>query len=299
MKTTIFVLAMLLTAATAYNQTSRKPANNNNTATQTKERKVVTPRNTNPGVNQRQDHPVSHQRSVPTTSTTTTTTRTVQTAAQKPPSRESSPSRQNNNTAKNPGRESRYHATNNTTYHPVNNPTGVTHPRVVEYTSPRVYREPHRVVHYYHTPPPSREYRSIHYLYRRPVNLEIYWTPVMYRRFLNIYPMVTYWNYYDGYRIEMISAYDATYYRGNVMTVYGQVSEVYYARETDEYFLYFGAYYPYQDFTVIIPGSLARSYSHRPDRFFDNQFMAVTGLITTFNGEPEIVVRENFQINLY
>jgi hypothetical protein len=111
--------------------------------------------------------------------------------------------------------------------------------------------------------------------------------------------MVDYWDYRDGYRINTISSYDAMYYQGDVMTVYGRVTDVYYSRESDEYFLYFGPYYPYQDFTLIIPGYLARSYSRRPHRFFDNQNIAATGLITTFEGEPEMYVKESFQINLY
>ena len=301
MKTMIFVLAMLLTAATAYNQTSRKPANHN-TATETKERKVVTDRSNPPSNNRHNTQNVNTGRSV-TTTTTTNSTRTVQTTTARPANRQTEVREQNNRQTNNnntsTSQESRYHATNNTTYRPAHNATVVEHNRVVEYTSPRVYRQSHRAVHYYHTPPPSREYRSVHYVYRRPANLEIYWTPVMYRHFITIYPMVPTWNYYEGYRIPMVSAYDAVYYRGSVVTVYGKVTEVFYSRETDEYFLYFGAYYPYQDFTVIMPGNMARRYSHRPDRYFDNQYMAVTGLITTFNGEPEIVVKETFQMNLY
>jgi hypothetical protein len=97
----------------------------------------------------------------------------------------------------------------------------------------------------------------------------------------------------------MVSSYFANYYIGDVMTVYGQVTEVFYSRNTDEYFLYFGLYYPYQDFTVVLPGYIARRYSHRPEFFFENRYVAGTGLITSFNGEPEIAVRESFQLHLY
>ena len=169
----------------------------------------------------------------------------------------------------------------------------------VQYESPRVYRAQHPVRHHITTPPPSIEYRRVHHVYRRPVNIDIYWTPVIHRHFIEIYPMVNYWDYYNGYRIAMISAYDARFYFGDVMTVYGRVSEVFYNRSTDEYFLYFGPYYPYHDFTVVMPGYLARRYSNRPARYFANRDLAVTGLITAFNGEPEIVVKQSFQINLY
>jgi hypothetical protein len=86
---------------------------------------------------------------------------------------------------------------------------------------------------------------------------------------------------------------------GDVMTVYGRVKEVFYSITTDEYFLYFGAYYPYHDFTVVMPGWMARQHSRRPERYFDNNYIAVTGLITSFEGKPEIVLKESFQLNFY
>ncbi|MBN1949560.1 MAG: hypothetical protein JW801_00050, partial [Bacteroidales bacterium] len=170
---------------------------------------------------------------------------------------------------------------------------------VVTYNSPRAYHQKHTVHHHYHTPPPSVEYRRVHTVYRAPVNVHFYWTPTMHRHFIEIYPMVNHWKYHNGYHIQSISAYDAMYYRGEVMTVYGLVSDVYYSRNTDEYYLYYGPYYPYQDFTVVIPGYLARMYSRNPASFFTNRYLAITGLITTYDGEPEIVVRKDFQISLY
>ena len=115
--------------------------------------------------------------------------------------------------------------------------------------------------HHYNTPPATREYRREHYACRPPVHIEFVWTPQIRTRFITIYPMVQHWEYHEGRRFEAISSYDAIYYRGEVATVYGEVNEVYYSRATDEYFLYFGPFYPHQDFTVVMPGYLARSYS--------------------------------------
>ena len=70
-------------------------------------------------------------------------------------------------------------------------------------------------------------------------------------------------------------------------------------RETDEFFLYFGAYYPYQDFTVVVPGEVAYRFSRNPDRYFDNDYVMVTGLITEFDGKPEIVVKHADQLRRY
>ena len=121
----------------------------------------------------------------------------------------------------------------------------------------------------------------------------------MHRHYIEMYPEVRYWNYSIGYRINSVSAYYADYYVGEVMNVYGKVYDMYYAYETDEYFLYFGAYYPYHDFTIVLPGEIARQYSRRPMNFFMNQYIDVTGLITAFEGKPEVVVKRNFQLNVY
>ena len=121
----------------------------------------------------------------------------------------------------------------------------------------------------------------------------------MHRHYIEMYPMVPHWSYYNGYHIETISAYDALFYQGEVVTVYGRVTDVYYSPASDEYFMYFGPYYPYQDFTVIVPGYIARSYGHRPESFFIDSYLAVTGLVTSYNGEPEIYVKRDFQLHLY
>jgi hypothetical protein len=168
-----------------------------------------------------------------------------------------------------------------------------------DYSSPREYREHHEVSHHYNRLPESRSYRSVHYVYRPPVDVHVLWTPTMHRRYIEIYPMIKIWYYPMGYRIETISAYDAMFYQGEVMNVYGRVNEVFYSHGTDEYFLYFGPYYPYHDFTVVLPGWIARSITRQPMRYFENQYIVTTGLITSFEYIPEIVVRDQAQISFY
>jgi hypothetical protein len=302
MKKMMLILAMTLIAATSYNQTSRKPAN------------------TKPAASKEKENPA--RTSSATISRSTTETRSVNNNrsqqnnnVNRPENTREATTRpsgdrinrtelntSNVNTSSHPvvNRTPRYTSPNNTQQQTTTVRTERTERQgAVVYNSPRVYRDNHVIHHQYTTPPPSREYRAYHYVYRIPVNFEVYWTPYIHSHFITIYPMVPYWYYYTGYRIEMISAYDAIYYQGEVMTVYGRISEVYYCRETDEYFIYFGPYYPYQDFTVVMLGYLARRYSSHPERFFTDQYMAVTGLITSFNGEPEIVAKESFQIHIY
>lgn len=158
----------------------------------------------------------------------------------------------------------------------------------------RIYREVHGV-----DKPRPIEYRRIHHPYRAPVHINVIWTPRMYYDYRLIYPEFRYWYYPNGYRIRTISAYDAIYYTGEIVNVYGRVYETWYSWQTDEYILYFGARYPYQDFSVIIPGHRARQFSRRPEIFFQGRYIWVTGLISLHNGQPEMVVMKKHQMHLY
>lgn len=142
-------------------------------------------------------------------------------------------------------------------------------------------------------------YRKVNYHYRVPNRIHVTWTNRMYHDYRLMYPEFGYWYYPIGYRIVTIPAYNAYHYIGDVRNVYGRVHEVYYSWTTDEYHLYFGGGYPYHDFTVIIPGRQARRYDRYPEMYFEGRYMWVTGLLSTFEGRPELIVRRRSQIHLY
>jgi len=174
--------------------------------------------------------------------------------------------------------------------------------RVNKYSSKHYYGGNH--YHYFY---PRVKVRTHHHhdtyihhyrvLYH-PRHVNIYWTRNMYRDYRNWYPNYR-WRYDYGYRIQTISAFDAKYNLGEVAAVYGRVYATWYNRETDDYLLFFGGDYPYQEFTVVLPAHVARRFSWRPERFFLGEHMIVTGLITTFDGIPEIVVKHRSQVDLY
>lgn len=168
-----------------------------------------------------------------------------------------------------------------------------------QYHSSRKFVEHRPVRHHYKRPPRPRKYRSRWYPYRRPHRLDIFWSIEMRHDYFRIYPSVKSWRYPIGYRIPTISAYNALYYNGEVMNVYGKIYEVFYSGSTDEYFLYFGAYYPYHDFTVVLPGWIARKYSSHPEAYFEREHILVTGLITSYNDIPEMVVQRASQLRIY
>ncbi|MBN1118545.1 MAG: hypothetical protein JXA77_15145 [Bacteroidales bacterium] len=322
MKRAITVLAIMLTAATSFTQTSRRTASTNGSATRTETRSNdnTTTRSTSTksaDTKQSSDRNVESNRPTSTTRSTTTSTNRNSTTTKNNSSYERPVNNGNTRTSGNntsttrtttatQNNNNRGHGTTtvnrseNEYRHPGNNGNGTrsTNPNGY-YVSSRRYTGHHNAYHpHYHTSE-SRDYRAKHYVYREPVHVDIYWNRDMHRHYISMYPEVHYWNYSYGYRINRVSAYNADYYIGEVMNVYGRVSEVYYSRETDEYFLYMGPYYPYHDFTVIIPGNIARNYSRRPINYFTNQYLNVTGLITSFEGKPEVVVKRRFQLDVY
>lgn len=161
--------------------------------------------------------------------------------------------------------------------------------------------------HHYHYAYPTRKvkinyhhdthlhhYNVLYY----PTYTNIYWTRNMYRNYRKWYPDF-YWNYNYGHRIQTISVFDAQYNLGEVAMVYGRVYATWHNKETDDFLLFFGGNFPYQKFTVVIPGHVARKYSWRPQKFFLGEHITTTGLITTFDGSPEMVVKNKRQISLY
>ncbi len=171
-----------------------------------------------------------------------------------------------------------------------------------------VYRNKHYYGgHFYHYAYPTRKV-SIHYHYNTYVNHyrvlyypsfgHIYWTRSMYHDYRRWYPEF-HWRYNYGYMIQTISVFDAKYNLGEVAMVYGRVYASWYNGETDDYLLFFGGDFPNQEFTAVVPGHVARRFSRRPERFFLGEHVTITGLITTFDGIPEIVVKNKTQLRLY
>ncbi|HER08643.1 MAG TPA: hypothetical protein ENO20_06995 [Bacteroides sp.] len=174
--------------------------------------------------------------------------------------------------------------------------------RVNKYSSKQYYGGHHyhyvypkvRVTTHHHHDTYIHHYRVLY----RPKYVNIYWTRNMYRDYRTWYPNY-HWRYDYGYRIQTISIFDAKYNLGEVAAVYGRVYATWYNRETDDYLLFFGGDYPYQEFTVVLPAHVAKRFSWRPERYFLGQHIIVNGLITTFDGIPEIVVKHRRQVELY
>lgn len=151
-----------------------------------------------------------------------------------------------------------------------------------------------KVKFHYHHNTYVNHYNVLYY----PSYGNIYWTRNMYRDYRRWYPEY-HWRYDYGYRIQTISVFDARYNLGEVAMVYGRVYATWHNNESDDYLLLFGGDFPYQQFTVVVPGHVARRFSWRPERYFLGEHITVTGLITTFDGTPEIIVKNKRQLGLY
>jgi len=166
-----------------------------------------------------------------------------------------------------------------------------------KYYSGRYYHHVYPTRHiktHYHYDTYVHHYNVLYY----PSYHEIYWTRNMYHNYRKWYPDYR-WNYRYGHRIHSISAFDAYYNLGEVAMVYGRVSATWHNRETDDYLLFFGGDYPNQVFTVVLPGRIARKFAWRPERYFLGEHMTITGLITTYDGIPEIIVKNKRQVGIY
>jgi len=152
----------------------------------------------------------------------------------------------------------------------------------------------HKVKLHYHYDTHAHNYHVLYY----PSYSNIYWSRSMYRDYRRWYPEYS-WNYNYGHRINTISVFDAKYNLGEVANVYGRVYATWYNEETNDYLLFFGGDFPSQQFTVVLPARIARKFSWRPERYFLGEHITITGLITTFDGSPEIIVRDKYQIGIY
>jgi hypothetical protein len=163
------------------------------------------------------------------------------------------------------------------------------------YSSGHRHYYPRRSVKVHYHPVTYREhYRAMYY----PAHREIIWTNRMHRYYVGLYPEIRL-RYPIGYRVQTISALDARYNVGEIARVYGRVYGTWYNRESDDLLLFFGGEWPNQEFTMIIPGSVARRYSWRPERYFLGQHVMATGYISNFEGRPEMLVKKRNQVEVF
>jgi len=98
---------------------------------------------------------------------------------------------------------------------------------------------------------------------------------------------------------EIISADDAAKFIGQRKTVCGTVASANYATRSkgQPTFLNLDKPYPHQVFTVLIWGSDRRKFEKPPEELSGKE-ICVTGVIQSYRGHPEIIVKEPSQIKI-
>ena len=99
---------------------------------------------------------------------------------------------------------------------------------------------------------------------------------------------------------ETISPEDAAEFIGQQKTVCGTVASAHYAARSkgQPTFLNLNKPYPNQIFTVLIWGSDRGKFEKPPEVLYSGKEICVTGMIQTYRGSPEIIVKDPSQINV-
>ena len=104
---------------------------------------------------------------------------------------------------------------------------------------------------------------------------------------------------------ETIKPEEATKFIGQQKTVCGKVANAnhpslgYTENLTEQpTFLNFNKPYPNQVFTVVILGVDRGKFEKPPETLYSEKEICVTGIIQTYQGQPEIIVKEPSQIKV-
>jgi hypothetical protein len=99
---------------------------------------------------------------------------------------------------------------------------------------------------------------------------------------------------------ETISPQDAAKFIGESKTVCGTVASAHYAAIISERptSLHLDKPYPNQIFTALIWGSDRGKFEKPPETLYAGKEICVTGMVQSYQGKPEIIVKEPGQIKI-
>jgi micrococcal nuclease len=101
-----------------------------------------------------------------------------------------------------------------------------------------------------------------------------------------------------AYAQEAISSEDAAKYIGRQKTVCGMAASAHFAAKTkgQPTFINLDKPYPNQVFTVLIWESDRGKFEKPPETLYSGKEICVTGMIQSYQGRPEIIVKEPVQV---
>lgn len=100
--------------------------------------------------------------------------------------------------------------------------------------------------------------------------------------------------------VAPITAFEAKGHTGEKITVCDKVYGTRFLENANGQptFLNLGAAYPASPFTVVIFGSDRANFREKPELFYNNKKVCVTGLIKEYNGKPEMVLKTENEISV-
>ena len=103
-----------------------------------------------------------------------------------------------------------------------------------------------------------------------------------------------------SYAQEIITPEDAAKFIGESKTVCGMVASAHFAAKSkgQPTFINLDKLYPTQVFTVMIWGSDRGKFEKPPETLYSGKEICVTGMITSYQGSSEIIVKEPSQIKV-
>ena len=103
-----------------------------------------------------------------------------------------------------------------------------------------------------------------------------------------------------AYAQETIAPENGAKFIGQQKTLCGTVASAHYATRSkgQPTFLNLNKPYPNQVFTVLIWGSDRGKFDKPPESLYSGKEICVTGMIQSYQGRPEIVVKEPAQITV-
>ena len=97
---------------------------------------------------------------------------------------------------------------------------------------------------------------------------------------------------------QNITAQNAAKHIGEKITICGKIFGGRYFENNEKTLLNMGGAYPNHTLTVVIEGADRKKFSTKPEDFYLNKEVCITGEIKDFKGKPEVQVTEVKQIVL-
>lgn len=97
--------------------------------------------------------------------------------------------------------------------------------------------------------------------------------------------------------LNVINSCDAKNYYDKEIIIEGKIIDTYRSK-TNTIFLNFGAPYPKNCFVAVIFNSNLKNFIDYPEKYYKNKIVRIRGLVKEYQGKPEIILKNQSQIEI-